>query len=153
MCASGMHRSQISTSTIRLSLCSSILDYLYINFALTLLFCVSDMATFPHYVMHSTRARLQNRWTKWIPRETLWMRLRMVVSETLMPKVVAPEHLRMIAAMYVSSAHLLSIPYYATILYGWWLRRGPQKITTLSKLGVGATVTTHLFTCKVSSLL
>ena len=40
--------------------------------------------------------------------------IRMGVCETLMPDVVAPEHIRTIAAMYVSSADLLSI-HYATI--------------------------------------
>ena len=55
------------------------------------------------------------------------MRLRAVVCETLLSQMMWHlKHIRMIAAMYVSSAHLLSI-LYAKILHGGWLHRRPRK--------------------------
>ena len=51
----GRHRSHISSSTIRLSLCRGILDKLYINISLTLLFCVSGTPTCPHTVLTYSR--------------------------------------------------------------------------------------------------
>ena len=64
----------------------------------------------------------------------LQTRLQTVVCETLLPDVVVPERIKMITAMYVSSADLILV-HYTRILHGGRLHGGPQK---LSKLGVGA---------------